>query len=79
MYVQLDGGIHGGSVRFRYKMNGGINSAHVLIYRGWQHSQWHLLCKPTRGNGSKLFLDISLWDILVVLKRTGVLCFVWRS
>ena len=45
MYSQLDGGIHGGSVRFRYKMTGSINTAHVLIYRGWQHSQQHLLCK----------------------------------
>ena len=24
MYLQVDGGIHGGSVRFRYKTNGGI-------------------------------------------------------
>ena len=29
----------------------------------------------TKGNGGKLFLDISLWEVLVVLKRTGVLCF----
>ena len=45
MYLPSVGGIRGGSVSFRYKMNGGINTVHVLLNRGWQHSRQHLLCK----------------------------------
>ena len=40
-----------------------------------------IYCVKTKGNGGKFFLDISLWKDLVVLKRTGGVCFVegWSS
>ena len=76
MYLQMDGSIHGSSVNVSYGINNSIFIMHVLIkvVIGGIHGGNFL--GKTKGNGAKLFSDISLWEVLVVLKRTRVLCFV---
>ena len=58
----MNGGIHGGNVSVRHRMNGSINYARVSIQKsqgaGIGGIHGGIYCVKTRGNGGKLFWDI---------------------
>ena len=76
MYLQMDGSIHDGSVNISYEIQDSVIIIHVLLKAVIDGIHGSNYLGKTKGNGSKLFLGISLWEVLIVLKRTGVLCFV---